>query len=269
MGEREEGKRVGAMKVVLLGATGATGRLLARQLVAKKHHVTAIVRNTETEALSGLSADHLKQVRGTVLGMCDESLEQLVQGCDAVLICLGHTISFSGIFGKPRLLVTDTLKKIVKAVDAANKSENKIVKLVLMNSVGVRNKGLEVIPTTCPLVYRLLLLITMSYPLPSFSRFIEYFTFPFVFRRNTLSAKAFSWDCFTFSSLLTRTTSSRRTTSQTASRRIRAASSGYRFDQSLLLTRAASTLTTSSIPCASKASSSALSKPAGTRLHIS
>ena len=67
------------MKVVLLGATGATGRLLARQLVAKKHHVTAIVRNTETEALSGLSADHLKQVRGTVLGMCDESLEQLVQ----------------------------------------------------------------------------------------------------------------------------------------------------------------------------------------------
>merc|ERR1711985_145174 len=138
-----EGKREGAMKVVLLGATGATGRLLARQLVAKKHHVTAIVRNTETEALSGLSADHLKQVRGTVLGMCDESLEQLVQGCDAVLICLGHTISFSGIFGKPRLLVTDTLKKIVKAVDAANKSENKIVKLVLMNSVGVRNKGLE------------------------------------------------------------------------------------------------------------------------------
>ena len=67
------------MKVVLLGATGATGRLLARQLVAKKHHVTAIVRNTETEALSGLSADHLKQVRGTVLGMSDESLEQLVQ----------------------------------------------------------------------------------------------------------------------------------------------------------------------------------------------
>ncbi len=42
--------------------------------------------------------------------------------------------------------MTDTLKKIVKAVDAANKSENKIVKLVLMNSVGVRNKGLEVIP---------------------------------------------------------------------------------------------------------------------------
>jgi len=129
------------MKIVLLGATGATGKLLAKQLVdKKKHKVTAFVRR-ELPELRALEGKHFKQIQSTVLDMNMKELQDSVKDSDAVLLCLGHNITFKGMFGQPRKLVLDSLKKIVKAVDeSGNTTKKKKKKVVLMNSTGVENK---------------------------------------------------------------------------------------------------------------------------------
>ena len=64
----------------------------------------------------------------------------LINDCDAVLCCLGHNISFKGLFGKPRMLVGDSIKNICKAIA---ESKNEKVKLILLNTTGNMNKKIK------------------------------------------------------------------------------------------------------------------------------
>lgn len=123
---------------LVVGASGATGRLLVTQLLNKGHHVRAVVRST-SKVLDSLS-DHenLTIVRANVLELSDEETRQLVTGCHAIASCLGHNISFKGIYGKPRRLVRDTARKLCKAVKEINPASP--VKFVLMNTTGNSNR---------------------------------------------------------------------------------------------------------------------------------
>jgi hypothetical protein len=70
--------------------------------------------------------------------MTDSELLAQVEGCDAVASCLGHNLTFKGMFGHPRRLVTETIKRVCQAINKA--SPGKPVKLILMNSSGNQNR---------------------------------------------------------------------------------------------------------------------------------
>ncbi len=126
------------MSVLVVGASGATGRLLVEQLLDQGETVKAIVRSTMSLPERLINNDRLIVTEASLLDMTDEELEAHVQGCRAVASCLGHNLSFKGIFGHPRRLVTDSVKRLCKAIEKANPATP--VKFILMNTTGNRNK---------------------------------------------------------------------------------------------------------------------------------
>lgn len=128
------------MTVLVVGASGATGRLLVRQLLDRGLSVRAIVRSPERFIEAMGTHERLSVIHAAVLDLNDAELVQHVNGCEAVASCLGHTLSFKGIYGKPRRLVTDATRRLCEAIKA-NEPEN-LVKFVLMNSTGCRNPDL-------------------------------------------------------------------------------------------------------------------------------
>ncbi|GJM05231.1 MAG: hypothetical protein DHS20C09_12220 [marine bacterium B5-7] len=125
-------------KVLVVGASGATGKLLVQQLLQQKIKVIAIVRAVST--LTKISDDqpNLVIIRENISVMTRKDLADHIEGCDAVLSCLGHNLTFKGIFGKPRLLVTDTIEKISRTIESID--AGKTVKIILMNTTGNSNR---------------------------------------------------------------------------------------------------------------------------------
>ncbi len=72
-------------RVLVVGATGGTGRELVRQALERGLEVTAFVRNP---AALGIEHPRLTVVRGDVLDAA--SVEDAMRGQDAVLCALGH-----------------------------------------------------------------------------------------------------------------------------------------------------------------------------------
>ena len=128
------------MKVLVLGASGATGRLVVKQLLNKNINVKAVVRN-ESLVLNELkNNDLLEIITGNISEFNLNNNIELINDCDAVVFCLGHNISFKGLFGKPRMLVSDSIKNICEAVSITQKEK---AKLILMNTTGNMNKKIK------------------------------------------------------------------------------------------------------------------------------
>ena len=137
---------------LVVGCTGATGKHVVLQLLQQKQHVRAIARSKERllDLLNEISpnasteyADFLQVTEAVVLDLSDEELETLSSGCDACVSCLGHNLTFQGIFGKPRRLVTDTVKRLCQAIETNQSKEQEVskkkIKFILMGSDGVAN----------------------------------------------------------------------------------------------------------------------------------
>lgn len=129
------------MTTLVVGATGATGRLLVQQQLDRGHHVKVIVRspNKLPEVLK--NHDHLSLIHANVLDLSDAEIAQHVKGCSAVASCLGHELSLKGIYGQPRRLVTETTRQLCNAIKV-NKPD-KPIKFVLMNTAGNSNRNLH------------------------------------------------------------------------------------------------------------------------------
>lgn len=129
------------MTTLVVGASGATGRLLVEQLLNRGESVRIIVRADANlpETISNHPGLNITQAR--VTEMSETALAELVAGCDAVASCLGHTLSFKGVYGQPRQLVTDTTRRICSVIQK-NASEQP-VKYVLMNTTGNKNRDLN------------------------------------------------------------------------------------------------------------------------------
>ncbi|PKL35620.1 MAG: NAD-dependent epimerase [Spirochaetae bacterium HGW-Spirochaetae-1] len=125
------------MKVLVLGANGATGFNVVTQLLLQGMQVLALARNIEKfDPIK--DSKHIKIIRAGILDIDNHTLQQYVRDADAVISCLGHNITFKGIFGKPYTLVTDALIRIIDTVNDINK--NRTVKIILMNTTGCTNK---------------------------------------------------------------------------------------------------------------------------------
>jgi nucleoside-diphosphate-sugar epimerase len=126
------------MTILIVGASGMTGRLLVEELLNRGHNLRVIVRSPESLPESLKNHKHLSLIHASVLELSDAELAQHVKGCDAVASCLGHNLSLKGIYGQPRKLVTDATRRLCIAI-RANKS-NKPGKFVLMNTAGNINR---------------------------------------------------------------------------------------------------------------------------------
>lgn len=129
------------MKILIVGASGATGKLLVEQLLNRDQKVKIIVRSDESLPDSVKNHKNLEIVKASLLDLSDSELEQQVKDIDAIASCLGHNITFKGLFGHPRKLVTDATRRLCEAVKANN--PNKTVKFVLMNTTGNRNRDIN------------------------------------------------------------------------------------------------------------------------------
>ena len=127
---------------LILGATGKTGLPLVEQLLGKKHKVRVVVRSSEKLPVEILENPNAMVIEASVLDLNDEEMAAHVKGCDAVVSCLGHTLDFKGMFGHPRKLCTDAVRRLCVAIEK-NKSA-KPTKFILMSSVGIQNPNLDV-----------------------------------------------------------------------------------------------------------------------------
>jgi hypothetical protein len=81
------------------------------------------------------------EVTGSITEISDDELRPLLKDCDAVLSCLGHNLTFKGLFGKPWRLVTNTVEKVGRVVESL-KPDRK-VKVILMNTTGNANRDIR------------------------------------------------------------------------------------------------------------------------------
>jgi len=108
------------MKVLVLGATCGTGRLIVRDAVAKGHSVVALVRSKASANLPGLD-----MIEGDAR---DESvLMRALDGCDAVISALGTGMGFRKVD-----LLTVATRALVTAM-----TRHGMHRLVCISALGV------------------------------------------------------------------------------------------------------------------------------------
>jgi hypothetical protein len=138
------------MKVLVVGASGATGRRVVDQLLSRGVEVSAIVRSLD--ALP--DNPNLYKIQASVHNLTSSEMAIHIKDCNAFVSCLGHNLTFKGMFGKPRLLVTDTVQCICRAIKSNETGD--AVKVILMNTTGNSNRD---IPETPPLSQRIVIAI--------------------------------------------------------------------------------------------------------------
>lgn len=129
------------MAVLVVGASGATGRLLVKELLDRGCDVSAVVRSPERLPDALRRSLRFTIEHASLLYLNDAEITQLVGGCTAVASCLGHNLTFKGMYGSPRRLVTDATRRLCEAVRATRPQVP--VRFVLMNTAGNSNRDFD------------------------------------------------------------------------------------------------------------------------------
>jgi nucleoside-diphosphate-sugar epimerase len=121
--------------VLLLGATGRTGRRVLDHLTQRGVRVRALVRDAARLSAELRERPGVEVVEAGPLDLDDAAFAAHVAAADVVISCLGHTLSLRGIFGAPRDLVTRVVRRVcaVPRPDAATRP----LRVVWMTSVSV------------------------------------------------------------------------------------------------------------------------------------
>lgn len=133
-------------RVLIVGATGGTGRQLVTQALERGSAVTALVRDP-----SKLQVDHpqLKVIQGDVLD--EASVAAAMRGQEAVLSALGHKRYF-----RPTRILSEGTRNILRAMETHG-----VPRLVCETSLGIGDSAgrmglyytLFVIPVILPFYY--------------------------------------------------------------------------------------------------------------------
>ncbi|MFK7869222.1 MAG: NAD(P)-dependent oxidoreductase [Roseobacter sp.] len=129
------------MTTLIVGANGATGRLLVEELLSRGDTIKIIVRSLDRVPEAVRNNLNVSVIEASVLKVSDADMAEHVRGCEAVVSCLGHNLSLRGLFGRPRRLVTDATRRLCKAIEANDPALP--VKFVLMNTTGNSNRDLN------------------------------------------------------------------------------------------------------------------------------
>ncbi len=129
------------MTTLIVGASGATGRLLVENLLAAGQAVRIVVRSLDSLPDAIKTHPNLSVIHASILDLTDADMARHARGCSAVVSCLGHTLSVKGVYGRPRRLIADATRRLCDAIRA---SEPEVpVKFVLMNTAGNSNRDLD------------------------------------------------------------------------------------------------------------------------------
>jgi len=131
---------------LVLGATGATGKWLCDLLLKDGVKVTAIVRSRDRLPENIQNHANLTIVEHPdPLKMDKDEWKRHLAGVDSVASCLGHNLTFKGVYLPPYLLCHDTAKKVVGIMDEMNQTsdDNRRTRFILMNTVGNFNYDLQ------------------------------------------------------------------------------------------------------------------------------
>jgi uncharacterized protein YbjT (DUF2867 family) len=109
------------MKVLVIGATGQTGRHAVRQLLARDHEVTAFAR---TPSKVTEKSERLRVVNGDARDA--DSLDRAVEGQDAVLVAFG-----------PRSLKKDDVQEVLMRNLIAAMKKHGVKRIVNLSAGGV------------------------------------------------------------------------------------------------------------------------------------
>ena len=151
------------MTTLVVGASGATGRHLVDQLLNRGQKVRVIVRSAGKLPESWKNNEQVSIIEASVLEISAEKMAENIKDCQAVASCLGHNLTWKGIYGHPRKLVRDTIDLLTRAIHR-NTSEEP-VRVVLMNTAGNRNRDLtEPVPPGQRIVIGLLRLLLPPHP---------------------------------------------------------------------------------------------------------
>jgi len=126
------------MKTLVLGASGATGKLVVAQLLERNLSAKIVIRESATIPDQIANAQNIEIVKGNIDDFSPDQIRELVQDSDAIVCCLGHNINFKGMFGKPHKLVVNAVKKIVAAIASFKETR----KFILMSTTAYTNKHL-------------------------------------------------------------------------------------------------------------------------------
>ncbi len=129
------------MTTLVVGASGATGRLLVERLLDRGESVKVIVRSMENIPESVRKHKNLSIILASVLELSDAEISQHIKGCNAIASCLGHNLTFKGMYGHPRNLVTHAVQRLCRAVKESKPEAS--VKFLLMNTAGNSNRDLS------------------------------------------------------------------------------------------------------------------------------
>ncbi|MBU3915875.1 SDR family oxidoreductase [bacterium] len=124
------------MKTLVLGASGATGKLVVSQLLKRNITARIVLRETAITPVEITDNKNIEIVRGNIDEFNTNLIQELMLDCDSVICCLGHNINFKGMFGPPYKLVMNSVKKISEAILTIHESK----KLVLMSTTAYTNK---------------------------------------------------------------------------------------------------------------------------------
>lgn len=124
-------------KVLVVGATGATGKHVVRKLLDQGDTTVVAVVRSKDKLMNLLKIDDGKAESNLVVrevaisDLGSEDFKDLTEGCGAIVSCLGHNISFQGMY-KDGLFLQKTVQELTK-----NMPEG--CRFVLMGSDGVAN----------------------------------------------------------------------------------------------------------------------------------
>ncbi len=127
------------MKVLILGASGATGKLVVKQLVKRDIQVRMVVRESAIIPVNISDDRKIEIIKGNINDFNITEIIDLLKDCDSVISCLGHNISLKGIYGRPRKLVFNTVTKIIEALQSLNHNQ----KFILMSTTAYTNKKIN------------------------------------------------------------------------------------------------------------------------------
>jgi uncharacterized protein YbjT (DUF2867 family) len=116
------------MKILVLGATGRTGKLFAQLATAKNHQVTAIIRNKKDATLPKVN-----YIEG--LPTDEQLLTRALQGMDAVVVSLNISRTSDSPFAKvvsPLTLISDSVRAVISAME-----KNNVKRIVSISASGV------------------------------------------------------------------------------------------------------------------------------------
>ncbi len=125
------------MKVLVLGASGATGKLVLMQLVRRNINTRILIRGSAVIPEEFLDNPLVEIVKGNINELDQSDLDHLLEDCKVVISCLGHNISLQGMFGQPRYLVLNAIRNLSQTIQYTTKEK---IKIILMSTTAYTNR---------------------------------------------------------------------------------------------------------------------------------